>query len=211
MNVTRLYKILKKTAENIDKFSGAVSIFPGGDLFFVPTDSYICGVCGNITYSQENAERCCRCFYCNEPSDKGTICHPECEDKYREEQHKIYMDSLTTVDPSRVNWTNRFVFWNDEILYDPGSLQDYVNRTPKEKVPEYVVVSERTNFEGISTDYIIEELDEFCEDGSTYVDGLEDLMNAVKDFNKKNGDFYCNTESGEKVNTMDLLAHGMKK
>lgn len=164
--------------------------------WFVPIENYVlCSKCMRLMPDLGTAERCCVCTYCGEEVDEshgpGSNYHQACLRKSWEDRDNARFDGFDTVDPKDMDeeWAvgtdleNLHHEWSDAV----EEILDRVDDGDSD-LPDFLEVFQLEPWDGISIDHVIEEADEFFEDGSTFLDGVKELEVAIDTFNEANKD-----------------------
>lgn len=212
MNPSRLYK----------KLPEGMSPDPAQtDGCMVPVNAWFCGKCGRVWGIEDQAERCCLCYYCGKPVEdlkagyairEGLgISHKECQDKHWNDAAEKRWNKIPVVDPKDLLPEDEFVFISEERAEEWHEAIDIILDNCFDSgvdPPEFVEVGKKDPFPRLDlVDYALTTANDFCEDGGDHLQGLDELDAASKDFAEANEGFYRYESSNKRVRLRDLMRY----
>lgn len=213
MDAFEMYRISKNPPKHEDvKFLRTTE----GD-YVIPTEVWACGSCFSVHHLRDRAvaEQCCVCTYCGKPTEPKfppAVYHQECLDNAINSSRLSREAKYEVVSPENIDWGNMAIFGSsDSYLYEAEDeaydffLEMREELEEGEILPEYWNIAEKEFWGGFSLDRVLEDADEFCEDGSDHLSGVEELDEALKDFKKLNADFYRWIEGNRRFKVEDFM------
>lgn len=209
MNPFPLFHIVDKCPEE-----GGFSLDDG--RFMSESGVWACGNCRAVFpyKDKEWAEKCCICTYCGKPMPPKfppKTYHQECLDKALQKSREDHEAKMEVVAPESIDWDKMCVFYhNDDVSTDPDDLRDQIlymqeELEDDETLPEFFEIGDKESWDGVSLDRILEDADEFCEDGSDHLCGIDEFESSIKEFNEANKEFYRWSGSGKKLIVADFV------